>query len=283
LNQLVYFLLSFTDIENDYIVSRRADMEKKHTISEAEHIIKDIEDEKDELFQAFLKDDRKGIQKIISKWYSEREKQKVLEKEFIRMSSFENELYHQGFELIAGIDEVGRGPLAGPVVAAAVVLPPDFRLLGINDSKKLSERQREAYYDYITKEAVAWGIGIISPQEIDELNIYQASKKAMITALSNLEVKPDHLLIDAMELGSPYPEMSLVKGDARSVSIAAASIVAKVTRDRMMEEYARIHNGYALEKNMGYGTSEHLKGLKDLGPSPIHRKSFAPVKELMSR
>jgi ribonuclease HII len=283
LNQLVYFLTSFDDINKDYpyIVSRRVNMPNKYTIAEAENIIKKIQSEEDELFQAFLKDERKGIQKIISKWYNERAQQKALQDEFNRMSSFENELRNQGFELIAGIDEVGRGPLAGPVVAAAVVLPPDFRLLGINDSKKLSERQREAFYDYIIENAVAWGSGIISSQEIDELNIYQASKKAMVTALNTLDVKPDHLLIDAMELGSPYPETPLIKGDARSISIAAASIVAKVTRDRMMEEYSHVYRGYGLEKNMGYGTKEHLDGLNERGPTPIHRKSFAPVKELM--
>ncbi|EDL62889.1 ribonuclease HII [Bacillus sp. SG-1] len=256
-------------------------MPNKYTITEAQNIIKKITDEQDELFQSFLQDERKGIQKIISKWYSDRAQQRVLQEEFDQMSGFENELRDQGFELIAGIDEVGRGPLAGPVVAAAVILPADFCLLGINDSKKLSEKQREAFYQYITEEAIAWSTGIISPQEIDELNIYQASKKAMVTALNTLNVKPDHLLIDAMELGSPYPEMSLIKGDARSISIAAASIVAKVTRDRMMEEYSQVYSGYGLEKNMGYGTKEHLEGLNEFGPSPIHRKSFAPVKELM--
>ncbi|WP_409253683.1 ribonuclease HII [Bacillus sp. SCS-153A] len=255
-------------------------MPGKYTIAEAEDIIKKITDEEDALFQSFLQDERKGIQKIISKWYSARAQQKALEAEFARMSSFENELRVQGFERIAGIDEVGRGPLAGPVVAAAVILPPEFRLPGINDSKKLSEKQREAFYQFITEEAVAWGTGIISSQEIDELNIYQASKKAMIAAVNNLSVNPDHLLVDAMDLGSPYPEMSLIKGDARSISIAAASIVAKVTRDRMMEEYSRVYRGYGLENNMGYGTKEHLEGLKKLGPTPIHRKSFAPVKEL---
>ncbi|WP_421384561.1 ribonuclease HII [Bacillus salacetis] len=258
-------------------------MPNTYTIAEAEEIIKEITNEDDGRFQSFLQDDRKGIQKIVARWYSDREKQRVLQEEFAHMSSFEKDLRLQGFDLIAGIDEVGRGPLAGPVVAAAVVLPSDFHLLGINDSKKLSEKQREDFYDYITQEAIAWGTGIISPQEIDELNIYQASKKAMTAALKSLGMNPDYLLIDAMELGSPYPEMSLIKGDARSISIAAASIVAKVTRDRMMEEYSRTYSGYGLEKNMGYGTKEHLEGLKNQGPSPIHRKSFAPVKELMQR
>ncbi|TYS16304.1 ribonuclease HII [Rossellomorea vietnamensis] len=256
-------------------------MPKQYTISEAARIIKDIQEEKDELFQTFKKDERKGIQKLISKWYSEREQETALREEFVRMSSFENELKHQGFRFIAGIDEVGRGPLAGPVVAAAVILPQDICLLGINDSKKLSEKQRETFYELITDKAIAWGTGIISAEEIDRLNIYQASKKAMITAVNGLGVYPDHLLIDAMELGTPFPEISLIKGDARSISIAAASIVAKVTRDRLMEEYAQDYPGYGFQKNMGYGTKEHLEGLKQYGPCPIHRSSFAPVKELM--
>ncbi|RIW36391.1 ribonuclease HII [Bacillus salacetis] len=258
-------------------------MPNKYTVAEAEKMIKDIADEGDERFQAFLEDERKGIQKLVSRWYKERDHQQVLLKEFERMSTFEKELRLKGYEYIAGIDEVGRGPLAGPVVAAAVVLPPGFTLLGINDSKQLSEKQREKFYSYITEAAIAWGTGIVSSEEIDELNIYQASKKAMAAALDDIKMKPDHLLIDAMELGTPYPETSLIKGDARSISIAAASIVAKVTRDRMMEVYSRQYCGYGLEKNMGYGTKEHLEGLKKLGASPIHRKSFAPVKELMSR
>jgi ribonuclease HII len=254
-------------------------MSKKYTISEADNILKEIRDEDNKLFQSFLEDDRKGIQKLITRWYKERKHEQLLQEEFDRMSEFEQELFQQGFDFIAGIDEVGRGPLAGPVVASAVILPRDFNLPGLNDSKKLSEKQRETLYDDIVKHAVSVGTGIISSQEIDQLNIYQASKKAMLTALNTLSVKPDHLLIDAMELGSPYPEMSLIKGDARSISIAAASIVAKVTRDRIMAEYGKTYGGYGFEKNMGYGTREHLDGLKLLGPSPIHRKSFAPVKD----
>lgn len=255
-------------------------MSKKYTISEAERIIQEITDEKDELFQFFLKDERKGIQKIISRWYNNRERGRILQEEFERMSTYEKELSQQGFELIAGLDEVGRGPLAGPVVAAAVILPKDFNLKGINDSKKLSEKQREEFYQYIVEHSVAWGTGVISSQEIDEINIYQASKKAMKTALNNLGLNPDYLLVDAMELGTPYPEMSLIKGDARSISIAAASIIAKVTRDKLMVEYSSTYSGYGFENNMGYGTKEHLEGLKRLGSVPIHRKSFAPVKEL---
>ncbi|WP_113929876.1 ribonuclease HII [Bacillus sp. P14.5] len=256
-------------------------MTKNYTIAEAEKILTEITDEKNELFQSFINDERKGVQKLIAKWRSERKQEADLEEQFNLMSSFENELKFKGFQYIAGIDEVGRGPLAGPVVAAAVILPLDFRLLGINDSKKLSERQRNSFYELITEKAIAWGTGIISSEEIDRLNIYQASKKAMITAVNGLGVNPDHLLIDAMELGTPFPEISLVKGDARSISIAAASIVAKVTRDRMMEKYAQDYPGYGFRKNMGYGTKEHLEGLNQHGPCPIHRSSFAPVKELM--
>ena len=191
------------------------------------------------------------------------------------MLSFERELWSAGKEYIAGVDEVGRGPLAGPVVTAAVILPKDFSLLGVDDSKKLSPKRREELFEQIKEAAVCWAIGRREPDRIDEINILEATKEAMLDAVKALPVKPDHVLIDAVRLqGLDMPQTSIIKGDARSVSIAAASILAKVTRDREMVEMAGIYPGYAFESNKGYGTAAHYEGLRKLGPCPIHRKTF---------
>ena len=176
---------------------------------------------------------------------------------------------------ICGIDEVGRGPLAGPVVAGAVILPRDTEILYLNDSKKLSEKKREALYDEIMEKAVAVGIGMASPARIDEINILQATYEAMRMAIDKLQVRPDLLLNDAVTIpGVEISQVSIVKGDAKSISIAAASIVAKVTRDRMMKEYEEIFPGYDFASNKGYGTKAHIQALKTLGPSVIHIRSF---------
>lgn len=210
-------------------------------------------------------------------------KQERLEKqrsELNRMMQFEKELYEFGnsngkVKYIAGIDEVGRGPLAGPVVAAAVILPPDFDVLGVNDSKKLTEKRRMELYGDIIEKAVAVGVGLCDNHVIDSINILEATKNAMIQAVGELSVRPEHLLIDALILeGCDIPQSSVIKGDANSVSIAAASIIAKVTRDRMMIEYSKIYPEYSFEKNKGYGTAAHYKGLDNAGVSPIHRNSF---------
>ena len=191
------------------------------------------------------------------------------------MLSFEKELRAAGKEFIAGVDEVGRGPLAGPVVTAAVILPRDFSLLGVDDSKKLSPKKREELFEQIKEAAVCWAIGRREPDRIDEINILEATKEAMLDAVRALPVKPDHVLIDAVRLpGLDLPQTSIIKGDARSVSIAAASILAKVTRDREMIEMAGVYPGYAFESNKGYGTAAHYEGLRALGPCPIHRKTF---------
>ncbi|MBR2576056.1 MAG: ribonuclease HII [Firmicutes bacterium] len=191
------------------------------------------------------------------------------------MQQYERDLYGRGVRTIAGIDEVGRGPLAGPVVAAAVILPEDFDLLGVNDSKKLSEKRREELFVQIKEKAVAWAIGMADSRVIDEINILQATKQAMAEAIGCLSVKPDHLLIDAVKLeGIAIPQTSIIKGDEKSVSVAAASILAKVTRDHMMVEYAKVFPGYAFEKNKGYGTKAHYEGIEAMGICPIHRKTF---------
>jgi ribonuclease HII len=217
-------------------------------------------------------------------WYNDRwrhkalTKQERIEKQQLRlqeMLSFERELWSAGKEYIAGVDEVGRGPLAGPVVTAAVILPKDFSLLGVDDSKKLSPKRREELFEQIKEAAVCWAIGRREPDRIDAVNILEATKEAMLDAVKALPVRPDHVLIDAVRLqGLDMPQTSIIKGDARSVSIAAASILAKVTRDREMVEMAGIYPGYAFESNKGYGTSAHYEGLRKLGPCPIHRKTF---------
>ena len=192
------------------------------------------------------------------------------------MKEFENELYESGIKYIAGIDEVGRGPLVGPVVTAAVILPRDFYDERINDSKKLTEKKRELLYDVIMENAISVGIGISSEDVIDDINILEATKKAMIEAINNLSVKPDHLLIDAVKLNVDIPQTSIIKGDAKSESIAAASIIAKVTRDRMMIELDKEHPEYDFKHNKGYGTKKHIEAIEKYGILKEHRKTNAP-------
>lgn len=198
------------------------------------------------------------------------------------MKEFETELYNKGINFIAGIDEVGRGPLVGPVVTCAVILPKDFYDERINDSKKLTEKKRELLYDVIMENAISIGIGISSPSVIDEINILNATKKAMIEAINNLSVKPEHLLIDAVKLDIDIPQTSIIKGDAKSESIAAASIVAKVTRDRMMVLLDEKYPMYDFKHNKGYGTKKHIEALYKYGPISEHRKSFAPVSDIIN-
>lgn len=195
------------------------------------------------------------------------------------MKEFEMELYNNGINFIAGIDEVGRGPLVGPVVTAAVILPKDFYDERINDSKKLTEKKRELLYDVIMENAISVGIGISSEDVIDEINILNATKRAMLEAVNNLSVKPEHLLIDAVKLNTDIPQTSIIKGDAKSESIAAASIIAKVTRDRMMIELDKIHPEYDFKHNKGYGTKKHIEAIRKYGIIKEHRKTFAPCDE----
>lgn len=205
-----------------------------------------------------------------------KKQQERLEKEIARtkaMSIFEEE--YKDYPYICGIDEVGRGPLAGPVVAGAVILPKDDMILYLNDSKKLSEKKREMLYDEIMNRAIATGIGMASPARIDEINILQATYEAMRMAIDNLKVRPDILLNDAVTIPQvDILQVPIIKGDAKSISIAAASIIAKVTRDRLMVEYDKVLPGYDFASNKGYGTKAHIAGLKELGPTPIHRRSF---------
>ena len=225
------------------------------------------------LYQEYQEDTRTGVQNLILKY---RKKEEALEKEkerTERMKGYEKQYESRGY--VCGIDEVGRGPLAGPVVAGAVILPKDCQILYLNDSKKLTAKKREELYDVIMKEAVAVGIGYASPARIDEINILQATYEAMREAISKLPIQPDVLLNDAVKIpGVNIYQVPIIKGDAKSVSIAAASIVAKVTRDRLMEEYDAHIPEYGFASNKGYGSAQHIEALKKYGPSPIHRRSF---------
>ena len=194
-----------------------------------------------------------------------------------KMLDYEKDLYGKGINFIAGIDEVGRGPLVGPVVAAAVILPEGFYNKDINDSKKLSEKKRNELYEVIKNNAISIGIGIVSNKRIDEINIYEATKEAMKLAIDNLSVKPEYLLIDAMKLDVDIPSISIIKGDAKSESIAAASIIAKVTRDKMMYELDKKYPIYDFANNKGYGTKKHIEAIEKYGIISEHRKSFKPV------
>ena len=225
------------------------------------------------LYEIYKNDTRSGVQKIIEQ-YRKKEADLEAEKQRIEnMKEYEHKYEHLGY--LCGIDEVGRGPLAGPVVACAVILPKDSKILYLNDSKKLSASKREELYDVIMKEAVSVGIGMRSPERIDEINILQATYEAMREAVGKLEVMPQLLLNDAVTIPQiTIPQVPIIKGDAKSVSIAAASIVAKVTRDRLMEEYDSVFPEYGFASNKGYGSAAHVEALKKYGATPIHRKTF---------
>lgn len=247
-------------------------MEKK--IGEIKEELKAAEDI---LLPDFIKkyeaDERSGVQKLIEQARKRIEKLEQEKSRIEALKAYERE-YAQ-YEYICGIDEVGRGPLAGPVVAGAVILPKDCDILYINDSKKLSAQKREMLYDEIMEKAVAVGIGMAGPNRIDEINILQATYEAMREAIRNLAVKPDILLNDAVTIpGVDIRQVPIIKGDAKSISIGAASIVAKVTRDRLMVDYDKIMPEYDFASNKGYGSAEHIAALKKYGPTPIHRASF---------
>ena len=231
------------------------------------------EGEYNALFRHYENDERSGVQKLIQQY---RKKLQVLENERARteiMKEYEHKYEHLVY--LCGIDEVGRGPLAGPVVACAVILPKDHPILYLNDSKKLTAHKREELYDVIMREAVAVGLGMASPARIDEINILQATYEAMQQAVSKLAVMPQLLLNDAVTIpGIEIPQVPIIKGDAKSASIAAASIVAKVTRDRLMVEYDKTMPEYGFASNKGYGSAEHIAALQKYGPTPIHRASF---------
>ena len=250
------------------------------TIKEIKELLATVTELESPVFLKLEKDSRSGVQKEISK------RKKAIQAELDEdlrleaMLSYEKELYKQGLTLIAGVDEVGRGPLAAPVVAAAVILPQNCKIQGLNDSKKIPKKKHLEIFQAVQNQALSIGIGIMDNQVIDQVNIYEATKLAMTEAVAQLKIKPDYLLIDAMKLDLPLPQQSIIKGDANSLSIAAASIVAKVTRDKMMAEFDQVYPGYDFAQNAGYGTKLHLEGLDKYGVTPIHRRSFEPIKSI---
>ena len=250
------------------------------TIKEIKEQLANIQRLDDPLLAELEQDSRSGVIQAIAKRKKEIQKRLDEDERLEGMLTYEKECYARGMELIAGVDEVGRGPLAGPVVAAAVILPKACKIPGLNDSKKIPKSKHKEIYEAVLQNAIAIGIGIKDNHVIDQVNIYEATKLAMMEAIGQLDPQPQHLLIDAMKLDLPISQTSIIKGDANSLSIAAASIVAKVTRDQMMEEFDREYPGYDFAQNAGYGTAKHLDGLEQLGVTPIHRRSFEPVKSM---
>ena len=250
------------------------------TIKEIKEQLANIQRLDDPLLAELEQDSRSGVIQAIAKRKREIQKRIDEDERLEGMLAYEKVCYARGMELIAGVDEVGRGPLAGPVVAAAVILPKACKIPGLNDSKKIPKSKHKEIYEAVLQNAIAIGIGIKDNHVIDQVHIYEATKLAMMEAIGLLEPQPQHLLIDAMKLDLPIPQTSIIKGDANSLSIAAASIVAKVTRDQMMEEFDKEYPGYDFAQNAGYGTANHLAGLHQLGATPIHRRSFEPVKSM---
>ena len=250
------------------------------TIKEIKECLATIDRLDHPLFEELGKDTRAGVQSAINKRKRELQKQVEEDLRLEKMLTYEQELSARGIQFIAGVDEVGRGPLAGPVVAAAVILPKNCKIPGLNDSKKIPKSKHQAIYQAVLDQALSIGIGVKDNRVIDQVNIYEATKLAMLEAIQELELQPQHLLIDAMKLDLPISQTSIIKGDANSLSIAAASIEAKVTRDQMMTAYDQEYPGYDFAQNAGYGTSKHLEGLEKQGVTPIHRRSFEPIKSM---
>ncbi len=249
-------------------------------ISEIRELLK-ADDVPEEVMKEILSDERKGVQSLVQAYMRrlQRESEERLRVE--SMYDIESHFYKQGITHIVGIDEVGRGPLAGPVTVAAVILPPHWYCKGLNDSKKVTPKHREEIAAKIYESAVDISIVSLPPEKIDELNIYEATMMAMYEAVKNLNVEPEAVVVDAMPLHFNCPTESLIHGDARSASIAAASIVAKVYRDQLMDDYDKEFPGYGFAKNKGYGTAEHIEAIRNLGITPIHRQSFEPIKSMI--
>ncbi|WP_456275516.1 ribonuclease HII [Bacillus sp. AK128] len=255
---------------------------RDYSINEIAKLLNDHSLDK-KLIKKLKQDSRKGVIKLVAQYEKRQEELVNQQKQWAKMTTYEKQLHEEGYILIAGVDEVGRGPLAGPVVAAAVILPRQIELLGINDSKQLNDTKKEYYFQLIQDTAISIGIGFINAHEIDRVNIYEATKLAMKEAITKLNPSPDYLLIDAMKLEVNLPQKSIIKGDQNSVSIAASSIVAKVTRDRYMKKLAEAHPEYGFEQHMGYGTKQHLEAISTYGIISEHRRSFAPIQEVASR
>lgn len=256
----------------------------------SEHSIKEIklllnEEEIDEALVVSLRlDERKGVINELKKYDRRLAKEKVAKSNFQAITDFDEVYRSQGYPQIAGVDEAGRGPLAGPLVAAAVILPEGFELIGLMDSKKVKEADRERFYNIIKREAISYTVAIINNNVIDQINIYEATKQAMHQALVGLDVQPDFALIDAVKINNlPFPSNAIIKGDDKSVAIAAASIVAKVTRDNIMEKIAKEYPEYGFTNNKGYGTTKHIAGIEQFGITSYHRKTFSPVSQYLHK
>ncbi|WP_283587607.1 ribonuclease HII [Limosilactobacillus viscerum] len=249
----------------------------KMTVSKVKELLATIDNLTDPRLQELQADSRKGVQAALRQHQRQVERRKAARQAFQARFKYENQLWAQGCKYVAGMDEVGRGPLAGPVVTCAVILDPSFDLVGVTDSKQLTRHERENLYLRIVDEAVEVSIAVNDREVIDKMNIYAATQDAMMRAVNSLYHRPDHLIVDAVPLPFDYHQTTLIKGDQKSISVAAASIVAKEYRDHLMKDYDRVYPGYGFAENMGYGTKEHLAGLAKYGVTPIHRRSFNPV------
>lgn len=255
---------------------------KSKTIAKIKQLLEEGLLKEDEIAE-LREDPRKGVQRIVLSYDRQLKEKKQLEKRFKEMWQTEQTLYEKGYKFIAGTDEAGRGPLAGPVVAASVILPKNFNVLGITDSKQLKADQREYFFNLIKEESIAYSIYSIDNKVIDQINILEATKRSMEKSILKLKQKPDFTLIDAVALDNPsIVSKSIIKGDEKSISIAAASILAKVFRDKKMTEIAQEFPAYGFETHKGYGTKAHLAALERFGPTPYHRRSFAPVKKYLT-
>lgn len=243
------------------------------SIAQIRKELEEAQEERESLLQLYEQDARKGVQNLVAKYRREQQKLVQERERLAVMHQFEDK--YAAYTYICGVDEAGRGPLAGPVVAGAVILPEDVEILYLNDSKKLSAARRDQLYEEIKEKAVAWAVGMASPERIDEINILQATYEAMQDAVAQLMPAPDLLLVDAVHIPNvTQKQVGIVKGDAKSVSIAAASIMAKVTRDRIMIQMDELYPEYGFAGHKGYGSKEHIQAIKQYGPCPIHRRSF---------
>ncbi|MBU7555255.1 ribonuclease HII [Pediococcus ethanolidurans] len=258
-------------------------MEKQLTVNAIKGQLALIRQDDDPIFTLYKNDSRIGVQKLLKQTHEKIQKHQILVDQFQQRLKLEQKAWQNGMNLVAGIDEVGRGCLAGPVVTAAVILPHDFSVIEVNDSKQLSHQTRERLYPQIIEAATAISIGVSSPKIIDQINILQATRQAMKKAVLSLSVTPDELLVDAVDVPVNIPKQRMFKGDAKSASIAAASIVAKVYRDHLMGIYDQLYPGYDFYENMGYGTAKHLEGLEKLGVTPIHRLTFSQVNHFIKK
>lgn len=256
---------------------------KSQTINEIKQLLTEIDDLDDPRITELKSDPRKGVQLAIQTTVHRIERHIKAVAEFQNRFKYERSFWHKGLQYVAGVDEVGRGPLAGPVVSAAVILPHDFDLIAVNDSKQLTPATRAKLAPKIHAEAISIGIGSVDNLGIDKLNIYQATRVAMKQAVESLDVQPQEIIVDAMQIPVPIRQTRLIKGDAKSISVSAASIVAKVYRDHLMDEYAKQYPQYDFPHNAGYGTAKHLAALKAFGPTPIHRMTFSPVEKFSKK